>query len=107
MLFNGVRLLGRRGEPLGACSDLLPPHGDVAVGSEGEISHTQGGEELQKGRLWVEEEGQFAGSALPLHRACGSHSFPWLGVLHPLGWQGEVDGGYCQCSWEEGVQSHC
>lgn len=48
MLFNPVVLLGHRGEPLGYCSDLLHPRGDVAVGSEGEISPTQVREEVQK-----------------------------------------------------------
>jgi len=86
MLFNGVRLLGRRGEPLGACSDLLPPHGDVAVGSEGEISHTQGGEELQKRQVMGGGRGAvcrecFAsppGMWVPQFSLAGGSAPPWL-----------------------------
>lgn len=43
MLFNPMLFLGHRGEPLGACSNLFTPCGDVPVGSVGEISPPEGG----------------------------------------------------------------
>lgn len=72
MLFNG-------GGPLGACSDLLPPHGDVAVGSEGEIFSTQVGEEVQKRQIMDGGRGAVC-------RDCFASPWGEVGATVFLGW---------------------
>lgn len=68
MLFNPVLLLGHRGEPLGACSNIFTPCGDVAVGSAGEISPLQVREEVQKRQV-------MGGGRGAVHREC--FASPW------------------------------
>lgn len=91
MPFNPAHPLGHRGEPLGACSDLLPPCGDAAVGSEGEISPTQVGEEVRKRQVMGGRRGAVCRECFASPWAGrGCHTFPWLGAPQPLSSRGRL-----------------